>query len=292
MNEMAISGKTQVCGVIGDPIAHTLSPAMHNAAFKHLKLDAIFLAFRVKAVDLENAMRGVRGLGIRGLNVTMPHKTAVIRYLDEADSTVKFLASANTILNDGGKLSGFNTDGVGALQALRKNGANPNGKKVLLLGAGGAAKAIAYALAQEAEALCILNRVPEKAAVLADTLNRMFSKKILGGALSSSTVQRSLQDADILVNATSVGMHPQVNQSLVAPQWLKPALCVMDIVYNPVETKLAKDAKAAGAKVISGVEMLLYQGAASFEIWTGCKAPIEVMRKAALCKLGDEDETG
>ncbi len=286
--KMAISGKTQVCGVIGDPIEHSLSPVMHNAAFKHLKLDFVFLAFRVKAADLENAMRGVRGLGIRGLNVTMPHKTAITRHLDEADSTVKFLGSANTILNSNGKLSGFSTDGVGALHALRENGVNPEGKKVLLLGAGGAAKAIAYTLAQEAGALCVLNRVPEKAAVLADALNRVFGKEVVGGALSPSTVQRNLQDADILVNATSVGMHPHVNQSVVPPQWLKPDLTAMDIVYNPVETKLAKDAKAAGAKVISGVEMLLYQGAASFEIWTGHAAPIKVMRAAALKKLGGD----
>ena len=283
--KMAISGKTQVCGVIGDPIAHSLSPAMHNAAFKHLKLDFVFLAFRVKTADLENAVRGVRGLSIRGLNVTMPHKTAVIRYLDDIDSTVKSLGSANTILNDAGKLVGFNTDGAGALQALRENGVTPDGKNVLLLGAGGAAKAIAYALAQEAGALCILNRIPEKAAVLADKLNRLFGKEIVGGALSSSAVQENLQDADILVNATSVGMHPNVTQSLVAPQWLRSDLAVMDIVYNPVETKLAKDAKAAGAHVVSGVEMLLYQGAAAFQIWTGHAAPIKAMRTAALNHL-------
>ncbi|MCW4044968.1 MAG: shikimate dehydrogenase [Candidatus Bathyarchaeota archaeon] len=283
---MTISGKTQLCGVIGDPVAHSLSPALHNAAFSHLKLDFVFLAFRVKAVELQNAMQGMRGLGIRGLNVTMPHKTAVIRYLDDVESNVKFLASVNTILNEDGRLVGFSTDGIGALHALRENGVNPAGKKVLLLGAGGAAKAIAYTLAQEVEALCILNRVAEKAAVLADNLNRLFGKKIVGGALSPSAVQKNLQEAEILVNATSVGMHPNVNQSLVAPDWLKPDLTVMDIVYNPVETKLAKDAKAAGARVISGVEMLLYQGAASFEIWTGHVAPIEVMRTAALNQLG------
>jgi shikimate dehydrogenase len=283
--KMVISGKTQVCGVIGDPIAHSLSPTMHNAAFNHLKLDFVFLAFKVKAADLENAVRGIRGLGVRGLNVTMPHKTTIIRYLDEADSTVKFLGSANTILNEDNKLSGFSTDGVGALQALRENGINPTGKNVLLLGGGGAAKAVAYTLAKEAGALCILNRVPEKAAVLADALNRVVGKKIVGDALSLSTLQKNLQDADVLINATSVGMHPNVNESLVAPQWLKPDLTVMDIVYNPVETKLARDAKAVGAKVISGVEMLLYQGAASFQIWTGHAAPIEVMRTSALNKL-------
>jgi shikimate dehydrogenase len=283
---MVISGKTQVCGVIGDPIEHTLSPAMHNAAFQHLGLDYAFLAFHVKAGDLASAMRGVRGLGIHGLNVTMPHKTKILRYLNEADSTVRFLGSANTIRNEGGKFSGFSTDGAGAVNALRENGADPAGKNVLLLGAGGAAKAIAYALAQEAGALCILNRVPEKAAVLADNLSHMFNNKIVGGALSPNTLPLTLQSADILVNATSVGMHPNIGQSPVEPQWLKPDLAVMDIVYNPVVTKLARDAKAAGANVISGVEMLLYQGAASFQIWTGRAAPVEVMRAAALKQLG------
>ena len=283
---MTISGKTQVCGVIGDPIVHSLSPAIHNAAFTHLKLDFVFLAFKVKTDDLEHAMHGMKSLGIRGLNVTMPHKIAITRYLDEADSTVKFLSSANTILNDEGKLSGFNTDGVGALQALRKNGVNPTGKKVVLLGAGGAAKAIAYTLSKEAETLCILNRTPEKAAVLADALNRMSNKKVVGNILSPSTIQASLQNADVLINTTSVGMHPAVGKSLVEPQWLKPYLTVMDAVYNPVETKLAKDAKAAGAKVINGVEMLLHQGAASFKIWTGQTAPVEVMRTAGLNNIG------
>jgi shikimate dehydrogenase len=283
---MVISGKTRVCGVIGDPIAHSLSPVMHNAAFSHLKLDFVFLAFRVKAVDLESAARGVRGLGIRGLNVTMPHKAAVIGFLDEVDSTVKFLGSANTVLNDNGKLLGFNTDGVGALRALKEKGVDPKGKKVVLLGAGGAARAIAFSLAKEVGELCVLNRAAEKAKALADALNGVFGEKVVGDALSASAIQSHLQDADILVNATSVGMHPNVSQSLVAPRWLKPSLCVMDIVYDPVETTLAKDSKAVGARVISGVEMLLYQGAASFEIWTGCVAPIEVMRNAALNELG------
>jgi shikimate dehydrogenase len=282
---MAISGKTRVCGVIGDPIEHTLSPTIHNAAFNHLKLNFVFLAFRVKAVDLENAVRGMRGLGIHGLNVTMPHKSMVIGYLDEVDSTVKFLGSANTILNTDGKLSGFNTDGVGALKALRENGTELSEKKVLLLGAGGAAKAIAFALAKEVGELAILNRTAEKAKELAETLGRISNKKVVGGALSSDAIAENLRDSDVLINATSVGMKPNLTQSLVAPQWLKSDLAVMDIVYNPVETKLAKDAKAAGAKVVSGVEMLIYQGAESFEIWTNRSAPIEVMRRAALNKL-------
>ncbi len=288
---MAISGKTRVCGVIGDPIEHTLSPTIHNAAFDHLKLDFVFLAFCVKAADLEKAMHGMRGLGIHGLNVTMPHKSTVIGYLDKVDSAVKFLGSANTILNKGDVLSGFNTDGVGALKALRENGVAMSEKKVLLLGAGGAAKAIAFALAEEVGELAIFNRSGEKAKKLAETLGRMFNKKVVGGSLSTDAIAKSLQDSDVLINATSVGMHPEADQSIVAPQWLRSDLTVMDIVYNPVETKLARDAKAAGAKVISGVEMLIYQGAASFEIWVSRSAPIEVMRRAALNKLASAGES-
>ncbi len=274
-----------MCGVIGDPIGHSLSPTIHNAAFGHLGLDFVFLAFHVKASDLENAMRGMRGLGIHGLNVTMPHKSAVIGCLDEVDFTVRFLDSANTILNKDGKLSGFSTDGVGALKALLENGVDLSGKKVLLLGAGGAAKAIAFVLVPEVGELAILNRSAEKAEKLAETLGHMFNQKVVGGALSPDAIKTNLQDSDVLVNATSAGMKPNFSQSLVEPQWLRSDLAVLDIVYNPVETKLAKDAKAAGAKVVSGVEMLIYQGAVSFEIWTGRSAPIEVMRKAALNKL-------
>ncbi len=287
---MAISGKTQVCGVIGDPIEHTLSPTIQNAAFNHLELDFVFLAFRVKAADLENAIQGMRGLGIHGLNVTMPHKNTVIRCLDKVDSTVKFLGSANTILNEKGRLSGFNTDSVGALKALHENGIALSKKKVLLLGAGGAAKAIAFALAREVGELVVLNRAAEKAKELAEALGQKFNRKVVGGALYPYALAENLRDSDVLVNATSVGMKPNLSQSLVAPQWLRSDLTVMDIVYNPVETKLVKDAKTAGAKVISGLEMLIYQGAASFEIWTGRLAPIKVMQQAALKKLASAGE--
>jgi shikimate dehydrogenase len=284
---MPLSGKTRICGVIGDPIEHTLSPTIHNIAFNHLKLDFVFLAFRVRATDLENAMRGIRGLGIHGLNVTMPHKNRVVEYLDEMNSTVKFLGSANTILNSKGKLSGFNTDGVGALRALRENGVNLSEKKVLLLGAGGAAKAIALSLAPEAAELVVLNRATEKATKLAEALRQITDKTIISGPLSKDVISQHMEDSDLLINATSVGMHPAAGQSVVSQQSIRSSLTVMDIVYNPIETKLAKDTKAAGAKVISGVEMLIHQGAASFEIFTGKPAPIEVMRKAALSKLSN-----
>jgi len=282
---MGITGKTRVCAVIGDPIEHTLSPVIHNAAFEALNLDIVFLAFKVKPTEVGNAINGMRALNILGLNVTMPHKKAVIDHLDKLDQTAKFLNAVNTIRHKNGKLFGFNTDGVGALKALKENGVQPRGRKVLLLGAGGAARAIAYTLVKEADELVILNRTIKQAEELAKLLTKVHKKQVTGGALSPSLIQQHLQDSDILINATSVGMKPNANLSPVPPEFLRSNLSVMDIVYNPVETKLARDAKAAGAKVISGVEMLIYQGAASFEIWTGRKAPVEVMRKAALNHL-------
>jgi shikimate dehydrogenase len=279
------SGKTAVYAVIGDPIAHSMSPVMQNAAFEAMNLDCFFLAFKVAPAEVENALLGVRGLGIRGLNVTMPHKNAVVTYLDEVDETAQFLGSVNTILNEGGKLRGFSTDGIGALRALKENGATLSGKKLVLLGGGGAARAIAFTLAKEVGELVLLNRTPEKTVPLAEALNQKFHRKVTAGSLSPSAIKENLRDADVLINATSVGMHPNALQSLVKSEWLKLSLTVMDIVYSPLETKLAKDAKAAGAKVVSGLEMLIYQGAASFELWTGKPAPVEVMRKAALISL-------
>jgi shikimate dehydrogenase len=282
---MVVSGKTKVYAVIGDPVEHSLSPAMHNAAFDACKLDCVFLAFKVESDEVGNAISGMRALGIQGLNVTMPHKSTVIGFLDEVDQTAKLLEAVNTVKNENGKLCGFNTDGAGALAALNENGVGPKCKKVVLLGAGGAARAVAFALAKEADELSILNRTLKSAAELAYLLKQEFDANVIAYALSPLAVKANVADADLLINATSVGMKPNAKQSLVAPEWLKPGLAVMDIVYDPIETKLARDAKAAGAKVVSGVEMLIYQGAASFEIWTGCSAPVEVMRKAAVNQL-------
>jgi shikimate dehydrogenase len=282
---MNITGKTRVCGVIGEPIEHTLSPVMQNAAFQALNLDYIFLAFRVKSAGVESAVDGMRALNIRGLNVTMPHKSTIIKHLDRVDLSAQIINSVNTILNKENLLFGFNTDGIGALKALKENGVELKGRKVLLLGAGGAARAIAYTMAKEADELAVLNRTVKQAQILAKLLEKSFNKKIATGSLSHSDIQCNLRDSDILINATSVGMKPKAEESLVPTKLLRSNLAVMDIVYNPLETKLAQEAKAAGAKVVSGLEMLIYQGAASFEIWTGKSAPVVVMRQAALNQL-------
>lgn len=282
---MDISGKTRVCGVIGDPIEHSLSPIMHNAAFNALKLNYVFLAFKVKPAEVEHAVNGMRALNIRGLNVTMPHKSTVMNFLDRIDLSAQIVNSVNTILKRESKFFGFNTDGVGALKALRENGVEPKGRKVLLLGAGGAARAIAYTMAKESDELAVLNRTVRQAQELAKLLEKVTNKKIVAGSLSPKEIQHNLQDSDILINATSIGMKPKDDESLVPSKLLRPNLAVLEIVYNPIETKLAKDAKVAGAKVVSGIEMLIYQGAASFEIWTGKSAPVEVMRQAVLNHL-------
>lgn len=282
---MQISGKTTICGVIGDPIEHSLSPAMHNAAFQLLELDFIYVAFTVTKGRLRDALIGAKNLNIKGLNVTMPHKNAVTKYLDETESTARFVGAVNTILNDKGRLTGYNTDGLGALNALNKNGIDLEGKKLVLLGAGGAGRAIAFHAVQEVEKLVILNRTAQKAKDLAELLRRRYGRKITGKSLSARILKRELEDVDILVNATSVGMQPDRDHSLIDPSWLRSGMCVMDIVYRPKETKLEKDAKSVGARVISGVEMLLYQGASSFQIWTGHPAPVKTMRRAVLNEL-------
>jgi len=282
---MKISGKTRVCAIIGDPVEHSLSPVMHNAAFKELGLNLVYVAFTVTRNELKEAISSARSLGMRGLNVTMPHKNAVINYLDETDSTAKAIGAVNTILNDKGKLIGYNTDGIGAMRALKENGISPDGKKMLLLGAGGAAKAIAFQAAQEVEELVILNRTSEKAEKLAELLRKKFGNKVKGRTLSAEVLTKEMKTTDILVNATSVGMHPDVNRSPVPSDLLRSGLCVMDIIYNPLETKLVTDANTVGAKVVLGIEMLLYQGAVAFEIWTNSPAPVEVMKEAALNKL-------
>jgi shikimate dehydrogenase len=285
---MEISGKTRVCAIIGNPVEHSLSPVMHNAAFEELKLNLVYVAFTVMRNELKEAILGARILGFQGLNVTMPHKNAVIKYLDEIDSIAKSIGAVNTILNYEGKLVGFNTDGIGAMRALKENGVSSEGKKLLLLGAGGAGKAIAFQAAQEVKELVILNRTSEKAEQLAEALHREFGKRVRGREFSSEFLEEEMEDADILVNATSVGMHPEVNRSLIPRTLLRPNLCVMDIIYSPLETKLVMDAEAVGAKVVSGLEMLVYQGAASFEIWTNQPAPVGVMKKTALNKLKEE----
>jgi len=277
-----ISSRTKICGIIGDPIEHAMSPVMHNAAFKNKGVDYVYLAFRVKKEELSKAIEGMRALNIRGLNITIPHKVAVIPFLDELDSLADKIGAINTIVNDNGVLKGYNTDATGFLQALVERGIEPKGKSVVILGAGGASRAISFILAERGSSLVILNRTWDKAKICTDRISEIFQREATALKLDRENLAASLSKADILINATSVGMSPNINETPVTSDLLRPNLVVYDIVSNPIKTRLQREAEAVGAKTISGLDMLVWQGALAFEKWTGLKAPIGVMRKEVI----------
>ena len=286
------SGKTKVCGVIGDPIEHTMSPVMHNAAFQKMGIDYVYLPFRVKKEELGRTIEGMRALNMRGLNVTIPHKVAVIPFLDELDPLADKIGAVNTIVNDGGVLKGYNTDATGFLQPLLEEGIEPEGKSVAILGAGGAAKAVSFILAERGARIVILNRRLEMdwAEELAARISQAFSREVTALELNGENLTGVLKKTDILVNATSVGMSPDTGRTPVDTDLLRPNLVVYDIVYNPIKTRLRKEAEAVGATVISGLDMLVWQGALAFEKWTGQKAPVALMKKEAIKRLEKHED--
>ncbi len=277
MEEM-INANTKVVGVIGYPLGHTLSPQMHNAAFREAGLNFVYLAWEVPPENLEKAIEGVRGLGIVGLNVTIPHKEKVLRLMDDVSEEAEFVGAVNTIHNLGGKLIGYNTDIIGFLKALGKD---VRGKTAVVMGAGGAGKAVAYALAKNGARCIILNRTEEKAKALAERLSSIG--EVTSNKLSPSVLESLKGEMDILINATSVGMKGEEIEGV--GEVLSPKLLVMDLVYNPPLTPLLGKAKAVGAEVVEGWRMLLHQGAASWEIWTGKRAPVGVMEEVLLKNL-------
>lgn len=288
---MVISGKTRLCGVIGDPVEHTMSPVMHNAAFREMGLDYWYLPFRVKKEELGKAIDGLKALNMRGLSVTIPHKVAVIQFLDELDPLAEKIGAVNTIVNDDGALTGYNTDGAGFLQALLERGIEPVGKNVVVLGAGGASRAISFTMADRGARLVILNRLAglDRAKELAGRISQVFTREVEALALNRENLARVLGKASILVNATSAGMTPDIDETPVAADLLKPGLIVFDIVYNPIKTRLLREAEAAGAKTIGGLDMLVWQGALAFEKWTGQQAPVELMRQEAIKALAKHE---
>ena len=291
MRNKAISGRNRICGVIGDPIEHTMSPIMHNAAFEKLGLNYLYVPFRVKRKELGKAIEGMKALNIRGLNVTIPHKVAVIQFLDELDHLAKRIGAINTIVNDDGVLKGYNTDATGFLQALLERGVEPKGKNVVILGAGGASRAISFILAERGANLVILNRRLEFdwAEELAYRISQIFKREVKALELNEENLAMTLERADILVNATSVGMSPNIDETPVPSKLLKPGLIVFDIVYNPIKTRLLAEAEEVGAETISGLSMLVWQGASAFEMWTGLKAPVELMREVTIKVLQEHE---
>jgi len=283
-----IDGKTQLLGVMGYPIAHTLSPEMHNAALDHLNLNWRYLPLLVSPDRLPDAIKGLSALGFRGINVTVPHKVSVIPLLDTITDAVKIVGAVNTIRidNSSGKLEGLNTDMTGFLLDLAANRVRiGSGARVVVLGAGGAARAVGAGLSRSGCRVTFVNRTIDNARILVEHLKSSWADTDLQAA-SLDQLREVSRDAVLIVNTTPAGMYPDVDST----PWIEgvpfPAgATVYDTVYRPLETRLMRDAKAAGLTAIGGIGMLVYQGASAFEMWTGRKPPVDIMREACLRKL-------
>lgn len=277
---MDIDTQTKFCGVIGNPVGHSLSPAIHNAAFRTVGLNFVYLAWQVEAIGA--AINGLRALGnFRGASVTIPHKVAAIPFLDHVETTAQRIGAINTIIAENGTLTGYNTDATGALRAVRGSGVELKGRRIVILGSGGAARAIAVALATEsgAEKLILLGIEGEERTRLAQDIRSAGAVTVEDAYLDESALRQVLPAAHVLIHCTPVGMSPRTEATCVPVSLLHADLAVMDIVYNPRETQLLKDAKHVGCKVIPGLEMFLHQAAAQFELWTDQPAPVGVMRR-------------
>ncbi len=272
-----ITAKTKVCMVIGDPIEHSLSPEMHNAGYKKLGIDDrfVYVACQVKPDSIKQFVEGVRAMGIRGVSCTIPHKQLVIPYLDKLDETAEKIGAVNTIVNEHGKLIGYNTDWLGVVTPLEKI-TKLKGKKVAVLGAGGAARAVVCGILQKGGMVTIFNRTFETAQKLAQEFDC--------NALPMEQLD-AVKDMDIIFNATSVGLHPNENETPLPKEWITSNHIVFDAVYNPLETRLLREAKEQNAATVPGYEMLLYQGIAQFKLYTGHDAPEEIMKQTLLEKL-------
>lgn len=273
-----INGSTKIFGIIGNPVKHSLSPAMHNRAFAELGINAVYLPFCVE--DIASAIKGMRAMGIHGVSVTIPHKESVFKELDEIDPVALKIGAVNTLrfVEVGGytEVHGSNTDWLGANRALQEK-INLAGKKAVIFGAGGSARAIGFGLQEEGAQISLCSRTEEKGRELASKLDCEWQP------LSEA----ELLKGDVLINATSVGMAPLEKICLISKNGLNNFNVVMDIVYAPLKTKLLTDAEDVGCTVINGLEMLLYQGVAQFELWTGKVAPVEVMRQELMKGTGN-----
>ncbi|MED0968939.1 shikimate dehydrogenase [Bacillus paramycoides] len=274
----------QLYGVIGNPIGHSLSPVMHNDAFEHLNMDAHYHAFLVEEETLGEAVKGLKALGISGFNVTTPHKVAIMEYLDEVAPLAEQIGAVNTVVHREGKLIGYNTDGIGFVRALQSISKDPlQEKRILLIGAGGASRAIYFSLADVGvKAIDIANRTVDKAEnLIAGCMGNVNSH-----ALSLERAAEVQGEYDIIIQTTTIGMHPLVEYTPLEIRSLKQGTIVSDIIYNPFETKILGDAKEQGATIQNGIDMFVYQGALAFEMWTGCVPNIDRMKQLVMRKLG------
>jgi shikimate dehydrogenase len=279
----SINFNTRVCAVIGNPVAHSLSPAIHNAGYEALDLDFLYIPCQVE--DVASALAGMRAFhNFRGMSVTIPHKIEAMKYLDEIAEADRTIGSINTIVKEGNKLIGLGTDGPGALKALVDAGVVMEGKKVLMLGSGGAARAIAFTLALKTGLgeLAILDVNESMLQGLTGDLKTHTEAAISSALLTDASLAAAMEKADLIIHCTPVGMHPREGASLVPAGLFRPGQVVFDIVYTPLETRLLADARERGLQVISGVEMFINQAVLQFEQFTGTDAPEDVMRRVVM----------
>jgi len=260
---------------------------MHNEAFRAKDLDYVYLAFDVSESHLKEAVEGLRALRVRGFNVTMPHKVAIMNLLDDIDKGSSLVGAVNTVVNDGGKLIGYNTDVDGIISVLEEKVHSLKGLKALLIGAGGVARACIVALVSKGcKEIIIMNRTLNKAKSMVEELSKKLKMICNVEEITIESLRRAISSVDLLINATPIGTYPNLDESIIPQELIKKDMVVFDVVYNPKKTKLIRDAEKMGAKTIPGYEMFVGQGAASFKLWTGIDAPIDVMRRAVLKALG------
>jgi len=274
-----VTSNTSIYGLIGCPLEHSISPQIQNAAYAEMGLDAIYVPLHLRGRDIPDLVSAARDIGISGLNVTIPYKSAVISALDWIDEVADMIGAVN-VIHLGDEIRGYNTDVTASMQSLREVSGPLAGKRVMLVGAGGSARAVAFGLVREKASLSIANRTLERAQSLASDIISTHPGVDIR-VLDLGAMAAELGNQDVLINATPVGMYPRIGDSIVAPDSLRPDLTVMDLVYNPRDTMLLERARQAGCRTVGGLRMLVYQAAESIEIWTGLEPPVEVMMSAA-----------
>ncbi|MDO6851691.1 shikimate dehydrogenase [Priestia megaterium] len=286
-DEGRIDGRTQLIGLIATPIGHSLSPVMHNTSFRKLGLNYVYMAFEVENQQIEDVLAGFRALNMRSFNVSMPNKMKISPYLDEVTPAARFVGAVNTVVNENGKLIGYNTDGIGYVRELKESGVDIQGKKMTLMGAGDVGSAVAIQCAIDgASEIHIFNREDEsylRALKNADIINNEIDgncKATVHHIEDTEFLKSSIGSSDILTNATGVGMNPHEGQSIIPDSsWLRPELIVSDVVYNPRKTKLLEMAESVGCKAINGLGMMLWQGAKASELWTCEEMPVDYVKE-------------
>jgi shikimate dehydrogenase len=284
LNRNKISTQTKILCIIGHPIAHSMSPLMHNIILQDLNLDYLYVAFDIEPSRLEDAIRAMKALKIKGMNITLPYKEKAIPYLDKIDPLAEKIGAVNTVKLKDNLLIGKNTDAEGAILALQDSGVDFNGRNVVLLGSGGAAKAVSYAIINNINNLTILNRTEKNAIKLKDRLIKSSNASIEAKKLNERNLMIEIKKADILINATPIGMYPYQNESPVPEKLIHEELTIFDLIYNPLETQIIKDAKKKGCKTLNGLDMLIYQGSLALKWWIGIE-PNKILLKNKLMDI-------